>query len=279
MHALLICMQLLASGSDAYLTNRNAQYHGWQEHEPLSHPFVMGGSIERAGYFAVTAGLSVGIAELLDRHNHHPLALGLRAGQIAENGLSVQPIAPPTECLALIFALELSKAFRQTRMRSGVSIYTRNQRPHQMRARQYSSIRPMDWLCLLDSLLVFPFRGAIPFSDAPSWSPSMPSMATLHLYEISSVGGVTDRGDLGAPTTSAPAIFAEIPHNSHLLLPGATGYVYVLTLSSNTLATETLSAGAAISIAFLDGSRRCLDPKLQQFPGIGTGRLHHMAQY
>jgi hypothetical protein len=84
-HALLIALQLLSSGADAYFTNRNAQVKGWYERDPVARIFVTNGTLERATYFAVYGGGMITGAELLDHYKHRHLALGVRAMQIGSN--------------------------------------------------------------------------------------------------------------------------------------------------------------------------------------------------
>jgi hypothetical protein len=82
---------------------------------------------------------------------------------------------------------------------------------------------------------------------------------SLHLYEISSAGNVTDRGALDAPVTTAPAIWAANPTQLAFTV-GGTGNIYVLTLATNVI-TKVLSsalAGNALSVAYLDGFGVCL---------------------
>ena len=74
-----------------------------------------------------------------------------------------------------------------------------------------------------------------------------------HLYEITN-NPVTavDRGDLGVPTNSNPAIFAANP-TQLVFTANGTGEVYCLTLATNVLTSTTPSAGNAISVKYLDG--------------------------
>lgn len=74
----------------------------------------------------------------------------------------------------------------------------------------------------------------------------------LHLYEIGAGGAVTDRGDLGAPTSTAPGIFAANP-TQLAVVAGGLGKVFILTLATNALTVVTLPSGNASSIGFLDG--------------------------
>lgn len=82
--ALLIILQLAATGSDAYFTNRNAQMRGFQEHNPISRPF-MGSTSFRVSYFSAEAAGKVAVPILLRKKHHEHMALAFSAAAIADN--------------------------------------------------------------------------------------------------------------------------------------------------------------------------------------------------
>jgi hypothetical protein len=72
-HALMILLQLAASGADSYLTNRNMHQNNPHEANPIARPFVRH-EFPLAGYFAATAAGHVLAAEQLRAHQHSRLA-------------------------------------------------------------------------------------------------------------------------------------------------------------------------------------------------------------
>ncbi len=81
---LLIVLQLVASGSDAYYTNFNLHRPGGYEHNPVVRPFV-GSTESLVPYFSVMAGVHIGVPILLRRHHHKRLARLIELEGIADN--------------------------------------------------------------------------------------------------------------------------------------------------------------------------------------------------
>jgi hypothetical protein len=67
--ALLVIMQLAASGSDAYFNRRNLGTRDWRERDPIARPFVQSDK-GIVIYFSATAGLKITAAHLLKKHHH-----------------------------------------------------------------------------------------------------------------------------------------------------------------------------------------------------------------
>jgi hypothetical protein len=80
---LYVILQLAASGSDAYLTQRNFGPH-FQEHNPIARPF-MKNNTSLGLYCGATAAGKIFIAHSLHRHRHDTLANIFEAGAVADN--------------------------------------------------------------------------------------------------------------------------------------------------------------------------------------------------
>jgi hypothetical protein len=80
---IFIVLQLAASGSDAYFTNRNAMLSRFREHNPISRPF-MANEETRIGYFSIDAALKITIPMIVRRKHPH-LARGIAIGEILDN--------------------------------------------------------------------------------------------------------------------------------------------------------------------------------------------------
>jgi hypothetical protein len=83
--ALLIVLQLAASGSDAYFTNRGAQSGGiFREHNPFARPFVHStkGCVV---FFSSEALAGILVPHELRKHHHAKLAMAYSLGSIASN--------------------------------------------------------------------------------------------------------------------------------------------------------------------------------------------------
>lgn len=81
----------------------------------------------------------------------------------------------------------------------------------------------------------------------------------MHLYEVMQDGSMVDRSPagLGAPVTTAPAIWAANPNQVAFVAAG-TGKVYVLALATNAITIvntyqDTAGAFAAASLLYMDG--------------------------
>ena len=84
--ALLIALQLAASGSDAYFTHRaiNPRYH---EHNPIARPFVKT-TAWQVSYFSAGAAIKITIPILLRKRHHPKLADTLAIAGIADNAVA-----------------------------------------------------------------------------------------------------------------------------------------------------------------------------------------------
>lgn len=82
--ALLIILQLAASGSDAYFTNRNAHGPGFYELNPIARPFVRS-QRTLAAYFATGAAVKIAVPIMLRKHHHQRLADAIAIAGIADN--------------------------------------------------------------------------------------------------------------------------------------------------------------------------------------------------
>jgi hypothetical protein len=67
--ALLIILQIAATGSDSYFTRRNAERPFSREYNPIARPFVHSNAGE-VFFGATTVGTRLSIAHLLRKHGH-----------------------------------------------------------------------------------------------------------------------------------------------------------------------------------------------------------------
>ena len=81
--ALLIVLQLAASGSDAYFTHVNSTYPHFREHNFIARPF-MGSTSGQVIFFGGGAALKIGAVALL-RKRHPRFADALALAGIADN--------------------------------------------------------------------------------------------------------------------------------------------------------------------------------------------------
>ena len=82
--ALLIALQLAASGSDAYFTHRNAARPHFCETNPIARPF-MKSTPAMVAFFGAGAAVNIAIPHLLRRHHHEALARTAALAGIADN--------------------------------------------------------------------------------------------------------------------------------------------------------------------------------------------------
>lgn len=80
----LIVAQLVASGSDAYITNCNAHGPQFSERNPIARPFVRSQS-SLAAYFAGGAAVKIAVPIMLRRRHHQRLADAIAIAGIADN--------------------------------------------------------------------------------------------------------------------------------------------------------------------------------------------------
>jgi hypothetical protein len=82
---LMIVLQLAASGTDAYYTNKNLENRGG-ENNPLVQPF-MGSRPDRIAYFSVSTGIKIGLPLVLRRKHHNKLARLAEVLSISDNAI------------------------------------------------------------------------------------------------------------------------------------------------------------------------------------------------
>lgn len=80
---LLIVLQLGASGSDAYFTNRDMGRH-FHENDPIARPFISS-RMGAAAYFSATAAAQILIPRMF--HKHKAISTELSLAGIADNSL------------------------------------------------------------------------------------------------------------------------------------------------------------------------------------------------
>jgi hypothetical protein len=74
----------------------------------------------------------------------------------------------------------------------------------------------------------------------------------MHLYEVLANGNLLDRGALGAPQTTAPAIWAANP-NQLVFTVGGSGYIYTLNLATNVVTSLQPNGELAAAVIYCDG--------------------------
>ena len=82
--AILIALQLVASGSDAYFTHRNALTPAFHEYNPVARPFVRSAPGQML-YFGGQAALKIAAVHLLKKRGHTKVARGFGLAGIADN--------------------------------------------------------------------------------------------------------------------------------------------------------------------------------------------------
>lgn len=83
--AVLVMLQLAASGTDAYYTNRNMQLKGATEHTTYARPFVTRGTAGVVTFFALDAGIKLEVAHLLRRKTKPLVGNGFAVVGITDN--------------------------------------------------------------------------------------------------------------------------------------------------------------------------------------------------
>lgn len=81
---LLVALQLAASGSDAYLTDRNQRRTVHHEDDPLAQPF-MRSTAGRVAFFSAGAGAQIAFPLYLQHKGHNRLALAAALGGVVDN--------------------------------------------------------------------------------------------------------------------------------------------------------------------------------------------------
>jgi hypothetical protein len=87
-HKIEVPALLIATGADAYFTDRNLESHG-REYNPLARPFV-GSRVSRCVYFPALSVLTVGGSWWLEKHHHERAAnwlLRLQLGSETESAI------------------------------------------------------------------------------------------------------------------------------------------------------------------------------------------------
>lgn len=86
MKTFLIVLQLMATGSDAYFTRRNADHVGFFELDPIVRPFTKSNA-GTVAFFGTEAGLAIYLPHLLRKHGHNKLANELAIAGIANSSV------------------------------------------------------------------------------------------------------------------------------------------------------------------------------------------------
>jgi hypothetical protein len=84
---LFVVLQLAASGSDAYYTDRFMSSRYGSEGNPLARPFVQTRT-DRVLYFSGQTGLKLGAVYLLKKRGHGKLAESVAIAGIADNAVA-----------------------------------------------------------------------------------------------------------------------------------------------------------------------------------------------
>jgi hypothetical protein len=85
--AILIVLQLAASGSDAYFTHRDHLYRRFYETNPIARPFV-GSTRGQILYFGSGAAMKISVAHVLRTHGHTKFAEAFALSGIADNSIA-----------------------------------------------------------------------------------------------------------------------------------------------------------------------------------------------